>query len=227
MAFGPVVLPEWARWSAFTFCVGLVSLSSIMLLWHLWLGRVQPDALDHFFPWLPDAAKKKFRKDRKLAERKAKRLDFSIAGVIERSRQDNLHIRTQEALERARLEAVRVADFQAWDRVPVLSIREAAHLWAGERPTSDTGQLSQMAAVMRRELIEAGNAGKLLVVALAEPMSDMDLALHRMEHDQLVAGGASSYYGTVFQDSRVTRENLRAYASSKSERPPFLFPEDR
>jgi hypothetical protein len=120
----------------------------------------------------------------------------------------------------ARLRAEQTLDLTAWDRVPVFTIRQAAQLWSGERPTPN-GQLSQFAEVVQRELIEAGNQNKITIEA-PPPMSDF----HRLLL-QLAVLATGRALGKTFVNSEVTRENLRAYALSTNERPLFLFPENR
>jgi hypothetical protein len=152
--------------------------------------------------------------------------DFTLQGVMERGRRDNLHIRTQEALERARLEAARVADLRAWDRVQGFTLRQAAHLWAEERPSETMERLSQLTEVILNELVDAAVSGALIV----EPWPD------ESDGDRYVRGfmaiddgklGIKNSTADRNSYTRVTRANLCAYAKNKREMPAFLFPDIR
>jgi hypothetical protein len=137
-------------------------------------------------------------------------------------REQQVKIATVMRAERqqAELKSEQKVDVTAWDRVSVFTIRQAAQLWSGNRPTS-SGQLSQLAEVVQRELIEAGNQNKI-IIETPPPMSDLQRML--LQLGVLATGRPLS---KTFVDSEVTRENLRTYALSKNERPSFLFPEDR
>jgi hypothetical protein len=123
-------------------------------------------------------------------------------------------------LERKRVEADRRADYEAWDRVPVLSLIQAAQLWAGERPVEKDDDISQMAAIVLKELVAGANAGKLI----AAPATYPDWMLFVGKATAAIIGADVGEHDRL---SRATRENLRAYAVEKGERPLFVFPEDR
>jgi hypothetical protein len=146
---------------------------------------------------------------------------FTLEGIIENSRAD----RRAEYLQRSAREADSRADFGAWDRCPVLTINETACLWSGERPVSENTKLSQLAAIIRSELIDAGNSDGLIVEPIPTDEPEMKRAIRSAQARFAEMVGAKP--SKTFSDSRVTRENLRKYALTKGERPLFLFPEDR
>lgn len=144
----------------------------------------------------------------------------SANGVRALPHRDNLHIRTQEALERRQIEAVKAADFAAWDRRSGLSLREAAYLWSGEKPADKDDDMSQMTRIILGELVSAANGDRLKAAPSSYP-----------QIMAAMAEAVSKFSGTEMakhdRNSTVTREDLRSYATGRNERPLFLFPEDR
>lgn len=141
---------------------------------------------------------------------------FTVQGILKNSRENE----RAALLERRRTEADRRADYDAWDRVPVLSLFQAAQLWAGERPMEKTADISQMAAIVLKELVAAANSGKLI----AAPATYPDWMISVGKATAAIIGADLGEHDLL---SRATRENLRAYADEKGERPLFLFAEDR
>ena len=151
---------------------------------------------------------------------------FTVPEVSKNTRKVGQEALIQQALERQRIETARVADFRAWDRVQVLTLRQAAHLWSEERPMEGMGRLSQLTEVVLNELVDAAIVGGLMVEPCSDE-SDDDCYVRNLipiDDGKLRIKNSTSEYNSY---SRVTRANLRAYAASRNERPSFLFPEDR
>jgi hypothetical protein len=111
------------------------------------------------------------------------------------------------------------ADFDAWDRRSIFTLRQAAQLWAGERP--GPADLSQKAQIILTELIAAGHEKRLHIEPIPQPKNDLERLMN------IVPAIEAAYGVTVFHHSRATRDSLRAYALTIKECPPFLFPEMR
>jgi hypothetical protein len=155
-------------------------------------------------------------------------LDFSLRGMMQRSANNNLEIRKHEASERVRLEAGRAADFVAWDRVNLFTLRQAAHLWGSERPTEGMERLSQHTQIVLKELVQAAIETSL---PTKPPYNDNDSESDRkmwafiaIDDSKL---GLNDSTAEISSHSLVTRADLRAFAETKGERPLFLFAEDR
>jgi len=99
----------------------------------------------------------------------------------------------------------RAAAMRRWTKVGSFEVWEAASLWANEpppvsslHPTSESSRANL--AMLKAAILD----GELVAVP---------------------ASGLDSFIGRgVSDNSRVTRENLIAYARAKGELPPFLFP---
>lgn len=146
--------------------------------------------------------------------------EFTLQGVIERGRRENLEIRTQEALDRRRIEAAKAADYRASDRLNVFSLSTAAQYWAGDRPVEKREDMSQLSVVILGELISAANSGCLKATAASYPEWLLKLGA-------VVSLGLDIEPGKHDKNSVTTREHLIEYAVKAQEWPPFLFPENR
>ena len=99
-----------------------------------------------------------------------------------------------------------MVDYAAWIKVDPLTVKEAAHLWAGLDPTSLVyGAEAARLAPKLRMLCGAVKRGVLPV-----------------DHRKNSLLGPLGYY----EESEVSRSDLKAFASSIGERPAFLFYSD-
>jgi hypothetical protein len=105
-------------------------------------------------------------------------------------------------------------DWTKWDKVDRFKLWEAACLWAGEAPAMP---LSIKAFVMFRKL-EKGIATKELHVIQDDLRDVIADAYERVFHGRV--SKAHPYWG-------VKREELRGFALTLNEKPPFLFPRER
>jgi hypothetical protein len=108
------------------------------------------------------------------------------------------------------------ADFWAWDRVDPLSVKEAAALWLGFEPTTadvNGTDIKSLGTALKRA-VDTGKLKKAETV-LRDP--------------RLTAAAEAMFIGVpaATDDSLIHRNDLKQYAISLREKPPFLFPEFR
>jgi hypothetical protein len=100
-------------------------------------------------------------------------------------------------LRRTRLESIEMPDYEAWDHVHLLTLAQAANLWAECEPS---GGVKKKAYPYFRMLKEQATIGVI---------------------------DTQNEFGEVDTDSLVLRKDLRDLPAAKSMRPKFLFPEKR
>jgi hypothetical protein len=114
--------------------------------------------------------------------------------------------------------SARGLDFTYWDRVETFGLLQAAYLWVEQNPPEKMTNPEGRPREVFRALLDAARRRVLPV--------DMDTIVVSHGNAEMVL----EYVGTIQKDQLtipVTRSALRAYAESNSERPAFLFPEDR